>query len=909
MGRLQEPAATRLFGRGPDLERVEDALEQARLVTLTGTAGVGKTRLAKELARRRAEPLVFVDVTEARGAEALCRALAHALGVAHRGPPEPSIEALGEALAVRGKTLVILDNFEHNVDIAGATVGPWIDAAADATFIVTSRERLHLEAEVACDLSPLATPPAGCSGEETLRCDAVQLFLSRARAARGGGAPSIGDPETIAEIVRRLDGVPLAIELAAARADVLAPAQILSRLSRPLDLLATPSRGGPSRGTTLRVAIACSWDLLADEERRALSECAVFRGGFTLEAAEEIVGVRGPVVDVIQALVRKSLLYPTVGSSPSTPVRLAMFESVRAFVLEVAPPPAEAQDRHAAYYLRIGEVADKRIRAAQTPAPLSTLLAEHDNLLAVLERAEGAALARGGGEIGVAGELAVVAARALTTLGAWAWLGGSAEPWIARLDALLAALRAGGAETSLRARVVLLRARAAEQLGRIDVARADAAAALAMAEESGSRAIESAALLQVAVLEQMEGRSARALLERARDLAAAEGEHALRAAIEGRAGWARFLANPMAADEAFEGVGAGLRSARVIGDGASEARHRAWLGVLHACLGRFGAGRSELETGLQIARGISDRGLQLECLAQAGVLALDAGDLPGARAAHDAAAGLLSERVAPIDRGVVLALRARIALVSGQLDAAEAAARAALDDLRATTQGAAVRCLLAGVLADRDDVQGAEAELALVDPAGSEVIGPALALAKAHVVLARSRAAEARGDLRAAEAERAALAARLREARPWSAPPAPPELRLAARWLLRRAEDTPPARGALLLGPDAAWFHATGADPVDLEKRKALRRILAHLATERVARPGSAVDMDALLRAGWPGTRLTHDSAKNRVHVAISTLRKLGLRRVLLSLDDGWLLDPSIAVVHRQGTARREVSA
>jgi predicted ATPase len=309
VARLHETAASRLIGRAADLKRAEEALEQARVVTITGTAGVGKTRLAREIARRRAETCLFVDATETRGVEALCAVVARALGLGHRGPSDASIQALGEALAARGRVLVILDNFEHHVALAPATISVWMDEAPDAAFLVTSRERLHVDGELACDLRPLPIPAPSAAPDEIARCEAVQLFVSRARAARAGIEPGPEDHAAIAAIVRRLDGVPLAIELAAARADVLSPAQILARLSRPLELLAAPGRGPPSRSTTLRAAIACSWDLLRDEERSALVECSVFRGGFTLEAAEEVLS-RGEtaIVDLVQTLVRKSLL-------------------------------------------------------------------------------------------------------------------------------------------------------------------------------------------------------------------------------------------------------------------------------------------------------------------------------------------------------------------------------------------------------------------------------------------------------------------------------------------------------------------------------------------------------------------------------------------------------------------------
>lgn len=889
MARLRDPAGSRLYGRAADLKRVEEALEQARVVTLTGTAGVGKTRLAREIARRRVEPSVFVDTTEARGVEGLCGAFARALGFGSRGAAGAEVRALGEALAARGKTLVILDNFEHLVALSPETVAPWIDAAPDASFLVTSRERLHIEGELACDLPPLPPPSPAAPPDEIARCEAVQLFVARARAARGGADPAAEDHEAIAAIVRRLDGVPLAIELAAARADVLGPAQILARLSRPLDLLSAPSRGAPARGTTLRAAIACSWELLTDEERRALVECSVFRGGFTLEAAEEVLGRGGsPVVDLVQTLARKSLLHAAAAREPARYVRLAMFESVRAFVAEVAAAPADAERRHMEHYLRVGEAAGRELRAAQSPAPLATLMAEHENLVAVLLRAE-----RDADDAGSA----LAAARALAALGPAAWLGASPDAWMPHVDATLAALDRHALAGPPRARVLLLRARAAKQAGRPAEAGADVDAALAIARGEPDPVLEAEALLESALVAELQGEAAERALDRALALAQAHGEHALAAAVAGHAAWARFTSRPLAAQDAFEGIGVGLRSAQAIGDRASEARHRAWLGALHGCLGRSGAARSELESAAQLARELGDRSLQVECLLQQSLLLLDNGDAAGAGAARDEAAAVLGSRAAPRERGPLLLQDGRIATAAGELDAAEAALRAATGGLHGTTDGAVARCLLAVVLSTAGRLDDAEAELALV--AGGELVSESLALASAAVGLARARAAEARGELREAEALRRSLEPSLRAAGRLSAPPSPPSLRFAARLVHRAVESTPAVRTALLLGPEAAWFRVPGGEPVGLERRRPLRFLLAFLAAERLARPGAAAPLASLLEAGWPGERVSLESARNRVHVAISALRKLGLRQMLISRDDGWLLEPSVAIVQR----------
>ncbi len=225
--------------------------------------------------------------------------MARALGVLlSKGDP---VVQLGHAIAGRGRCLVILDNFEQLLAHAGATLGHWLDRASDAAFVVTSRERLHLPGEELIVVEPLA-----------LATDAVELFAARAQAVGPGFALSDANRAAVTEVVRLLDGLPLAIELAAARVRVLSPAQIVERLKDRFKLLAG-ARGTAGRQATLKAAIDWSWDLMTACEQAALAQCSVFEGGFTLEAAEATLNLSRwpeapPTIDVVQALVDKSLL-------------------------------------------------------------------------------------------------------------------------------------------------------------------------------------------------------------------------------------------------------------------------------------------------------------------------------------------------------------------------------------------------------------------------------------------------------------------------------------------------------------------------------------------------------------------------------------------------------------------------
>ena len=274
------PERDAFIGRSAELQSLALQLQSgSRLVCLLGPGGTGKTRLARRyaLAWLGEWPggVYFCDLSEAHSLEGIHFAVALALGVP-LGKDDPAVQ-LGHAIAGRGRCLVILDNFEQVQQHATATVGRWLDRAGEATFVVTSRERLHLEGEQVLAVEPLR-----------LDSEAIELFAVRARAQRPGFELDEGTRHAVAEVVRLLDGLPLAIELAAARVRVLSPAQIVERLKDRFVLLAGAT-GAAARQATLRAAIDWSWELLTPWEQTALAQCSVFEGGFTLEAAELVL--------------------------------------------------------------------------------------------------------------------------------------------------------------------------------------------------------------------------------------------------------------------------------------------------------------------------------------------------------------------------------------------------------------------------------------------------------------------------------------------------------------------------------------------------------------------------------------------------------------------------------------------
>jgi predicted ATPase/DNA-binding winged helix-turn-helix (wHTH) protein len=364
----------------------------ARLVTLTGAGGSGKTRLARRYALKSFEVwpggVYFCDLSEARSQDGICFAMASALGVQLTG--EDPVALLGHAIAGRGRCLLILDNFEQVSALAPTTVGRWLDRAALASFMVTSRERLHIAGETLFPLEPLP-----------LDTDAIELFRVRARAQRPEFWLDVDGAAAVKRIVRLVDGLPLAIELAAARVRVLSLGQIAERMGDRFRVL-SGTRGTTARQATMKAAIDWSWDLLTAWERHALATCSVFEGGFTLRAAEAVLDLSEcadtpPVLDVIESLIDKSLLRVWM---PATDIRpdlaepyFGMYISIHEYAREKLESRGSAagriaEERHGRYFASLGsEQSLEPLTGDEELQRWRTRALALDNLVAAFRRA------------------------------------------------------------------------------------------------------------------------------------------------------------------------------------------------------------------------------------------------------------------------------------------------------------------------------------------------------------------------------------------------------------------------------------------------------------------------------------------------------------------------------------------
>jgi predicted ATPase len=379
---------TSLVGREQAIDEVAGLLgrPEVRLVTLTGPGGVGKTRLALavgDLLRDRFDGAVFVPLETATRPEQVLAGIARAVGAGLAGTDSP-LQVLIEQLA-GGRWLLILDNLEQVPDVGG-DLGELLARCPDLAILATSRRVLGVRAERDYPVPPLMLADDPTVPVETLLASpAVELFVDRARAVRPDFTLTNENAAAVAEICRRLEGLPLAIELAAARTRLLDPGELLQRLARSLDALGTGSVDMPQRQRTLRDTVQWSVDLLDDDERSLLETMAIFVDGWTVDAAGQVAGLaEDRVLELSEALERSSLIQ--LDNAEGGP-RLRMLNTIRRFVAErlaARPDAAEIGRRHADYYRALAERADRPLRGLNQDHAADGLEVEAANLAATV---------------------------------------------------------------------------------------------------------------------------------------------------------------------------------------------------------------------------------------------------------------------------------------------------------------------------------------------------------------------------------------------------------------------------------------------------------------------------------------------------------------------------------------------
>lgn len=858
-------------GRASELSALRARFDDGeRLVTVLGPPGVGKTRLARQFAAEATVPALLVDLAQARTRTDLEQRLLATLGVPV-GDADGA-ERLGDAVAARDELLLVLDNCEYLDRDARALLDRLYDRAPLVRMLATSLVPLELEGELCFALAPLD-------------CDAaVALYEEQARRL-DPSAPL--DREAIETLVERLDRNPLAIRLAAARVRTLRPKQLLARIDQRLTLL----RGGaPGRHSSLRDAIGHAWELLTPCEAAALAQCAVFAGGFTLEAAEAVLDLSAfpeapPIVGVIDQLRGKVLL----AADDADPPRFLLLESIRAYALgelERMGSTEAAFARHASYFAGIGDHEPGDLLSTDARR---RLLPEEENLRAAFQRAN-------------PGE-PTMAAR----------LGLALEPLVLRhgyrhaaqhLRATVAAARASS-DPALHCRALYALALVEIQLAEVHEGRAHLDEALRLAHDAGSPRLACAIRIALARF-RVFGRAPEvtfaeldACLLEARSLGVAPlealAEHALGFAYSGIGHSSEAAHHCERAALLFERIGLDRHAALAL----------AHLGVHRARLGEIAGARRVLERALSLARETGDRTVESHTLVNLGSIALCEGELDHA---EQVLAGLCAlERF--LGRPQYEAAAAfNLALVSferGDLRSARPLVDDALVVLRISENRRYMGNLHAfhgALLAEMGEIPRARQAFGeargLVEPLGDTETLRMFDVLDGFLELAEARAPEAASDalLAAARARAAAglegtpSATRLIAVRLLNA--------ALARWHEAAAPTNSgaPAGPALRIGAGALWFEAPGAARVDLRRRRPIRLVLNGLVEQRLRAPGVGIGVDEIFAAGWPGERALPSAAAARVYDAIRVLRQGGLESILVRHDDGYRLDPATPI-------------
>jgi len=597
------PAQVSSFiGREAELAAVRGLVGGSRLVTLTGTGGAGKTRLGLQVAAGlldgSGDGVWFADLAPVQDPDLVAVTVADVLGVRPE-PGHPAAEAVVAAVGQRN-LLVVLDNCEHVIGACAQLADALLRGCPQLALLATSREPLGIGGERVFRVPSLGVPADGDDPGAIRASEAVRLLADRAAAQ---GVPLAGDEQTAAvagRICRRLDGIPLAIELAAARLRVVPPAELEARLDQRFDVLTGGSRAGLRRQQTLRAMVEWSWELLNPAERAVLAALSTFAGGFDLAAAEAVAaGPAAPAAEVaglLGGLVDKSLVQ--FGDAGTGPGRYRLLETVRQYAagqLDTLGPAAvnHARTAHRDYYLALAEAAAPQLEASDQAAWLDRLDAELGNLRAAIAFS----LAQADPEPGL---------RLATSLRPYWRVRGHAAEGAGVLRALLDAPPARAA-TLPRARALSAAARLLAQTGGYATAGDYCEEALAIARAAGDDYLVAEVLYEQAWLLLRQGRPSAALplIESGLDLARRLGKPHLTGGLLAARSYAAYVAGDPAgwARDAAES----LRLYRQAGDRLQVGQMLGNLGNYELSAADLDAARRHLAESLDIFRALNDR--------------------------------------------------------------------------------------------------------------------------------------------------------------------------------------------------------------------------------------------------------------------------------------------------------------
>lgn len=910
------------IGRQADFIALEGALVHEPLVTILGPPGIGKTRIAeRSFEARDGAAAWFCDLTESAGVDEICGAVSRALDIQlGQDGSAAAIEQLGVALAARGPVLLVLDNFEGVVAHASTTVGRWLSQAPEARFLVTSRERLRIAGEIVFDLGPLTVP----NGDRDVGAfEAVQLFVARAKAVRRSYALTEEEAPRVAALVRLLDGNPLAIELAAARMRVLTTVDLLESLPRSLDVFAGNAVDASRRHLTLRDAVAWSWSGLNACEKAALAQCAAFRGGFDLRAAQEVLDLSAfpgapRQIDVIQALHDKSLLFRYEHPEQPKRARFRLYVGVREFATEKLEELGEvsaAEGRHTRYFLTEGRTWAAGVDSPSALEALRTLSVETENLLTVHRRALSRAPQ--------SAETLTEAIEATLALEGMLFLRGPHPLLLALLDSVLDGPLISEVAVPLHAAALHARGKVHRDSGHAGQAQIDFERALALAE--GASEANLVGEICVTLLRSHADRGRDADGEACFARALAVGDRRVRGRAHARLSMLRWRQRPC--EEAIALLEEALRLHREVGDLIWASERTAILALMKAELRQI----AEPSTDLELACAALDAlGLRKFCAifrGDWGMLEHACGRFETAKPLYESALLACREIGIPRHEAWISMYHALLDDATGRPSDARVSIEKALRVLNGSGEAdeALALAALAALAASSGRIDEARARFEAAElHTFHRVQVPAIfAVMRGHLDLGLARAARAAGDSAAAVEHETSARRRARFAPPTvestSPDPAgatPPlwiglDVRVAhvsLRQALARHDGEPrpqpheaphrdedPGPATLVLSQLGNWLRLGGGERVNAPRK--LCRVLRILALHQQRSPGAPLTIDDLIARGWPREKMHPEAGTKRVYTAIWHLRRLGLKDAIFRVDGGYLLDPAIRVV------------
>lgn len=859
-----------MFGRDADLSRLIEAVSSGTpLTSLVGPTGVGKSRLARELVS--AHGALWIDLTCAGDVPAIALRVAGALGIepgTGRSSLDQQLAVLARGLRAVGAGVVVLDGVEQIAAEIATLTTAWREAAPGLGIVVTSREPLRVADEVVLAVEPLA-PDA-----------AVDMLCARITELRGV-EPTPAEREAAPRIADALDRLPLAIELAAGRCRALSLLEVERRIADGRLELAASSRGADPRHRSLRAAIGHSWNLLDEPCQQALAACSLFSGPFCADDADAVLGE--PAVEIIEELCNRSLL------SRRDDGRFELLRCIREFAADKLPArPSNDED---------GGVRERFVRGCTErgehladeldgphDAEASLLLAE---LLPDLIAAQRLAEAM----------WPSLAARAGLAACALLLVRGPAEATSEVVDRC-ESCAAGAGDPILAARSLIARGRSLLAQGFLDAARSAIEGALTPLPppeiEGEARRVLGIVHREAARVADAERELSRAL-ELGRDLARPA---LIGFSLHGLGMLARDQGDGTRAEQIARqalAVAQRLGNQRLLGHAVSQ------LGVLALEAGHRDQARELARSALAVQRRLGNRRLEGKALANLAQIELDAGELDAAAHLFEAALAIhrrvgdgRGEAIALGNLGIVNVERGALVAARTLLDQSIAAALELDPRIAAYFDGwyAAVDALSGHIARATARFDRACGELARLR--APELTTTVRVLA-GLVPVARARIAADEGDPASGPA--------LADALPPPGADLPSDAAIASRVVraaVARLDPTVQARAfpdhELVVAGSGTWFRPPRGTPVDIRGRLPLRRLLAGLVAQHRRAPGDALSTLELTELGWPGAGVDASAGAVRVRVALATLRKKGLREVLIHRTDGYLIDPAVTV-------------